>query len=344
MNAKTTNHNLLIELQRGLPLEPKPFLALAAKTGMDEGDVIEQIKTWFTEGKARRMGGVFDARRLGYKSTLCALLVPHKNIDETASLITPHPGVTHCYLRGKPDQLDNVFCPDANTPNIWFTLAVPVDEFDTSIASLKTTCQPYELLSLPAIRRFKIDVIFDPGMLEKGELFPGAAPANINKHENSELHEFSDKEKALVQLLDKNIPITSEPFNTIAETAGYTIDELLHLLTTWQNKGILRRMALILHHHKVGFKANAMCIWPVEDNKIIEAGRSLASNKEVTHCYQRPTHALFPYNLFAMIHTDSWENTTRLFQRISDKAGLHDGKMLCSLKEYKKTSMQYFKA
>jgi hypothetical protein len=62
----------------------------------------------------------------------------------------------------------------------------------------------------------------------------------------------------------------------------------------------------------------------------------------VTHCYQRETGPAWPYNLFAMVHTGSWELTRRLFERISADAGLQGGRMLGSLREFKKTSMRYF--
>ena len=62
----------------------------------------------------------------------------------------------------------------------------------------------------------------------------------------------------------------------------------------------------------------------------------------MTHCYARVTDAHWPYNLYAMIHTSDWTSTRRLFERISESAGLSQGRMLGSLREFKKTSMQYF--
>ena len=51
---------------------------------------------------------------------------------------------------------------------------------------------------------------------------------------------------------------------------------------------------------------------------------------------------IFPFRLYAMIHTSDWEETRQLFERISREAGLTDGHLLLSLTEFKKTSMKFF--
>jgi hypothetical protein len=50
---------------------------------------------------------------------------------------------------------------DRTWPNLWFTLAVPSESFDRTLAALREECLPFEIDELPALRRFKIDVVFD---------------------------------------------------------------------------------------------------------------------------------------------------------------------------------------
>ena len=116
----------------------------------------------------------------------------------------------------------------------------------------------------------------------------------------------------------------------------------MEVLGRWLKSGVARRIGLLLRHRLVGFKANGMCSWSVPADQVQEAGRRVASCREVTHCYERPAAEDFPFNLFAMIHTTSWKNTQDLFQRISDDCGLKDGQLLLSVHEFKKTSMQFF--
>ena len=76
---------------------------------------------------------------------------------------------------------------------------------------------------------------------------------------------------------------------------------------------------------------------------VLSAGRRVAARPEVTHCYQRPRLEAFPFDLYAMIHTASWEATESLFLDISESCGLEGGELFISGREFKKSSMQYFR-
>ena len=141
---------LLLALQRGLPLEPRPFARLGANLNLTEAAVIERVRALFDTGVARRLGGVFDPGRFGFRSTLCAAALPEEDLDALVPQLTPHPGITHCYLRT---------CADEALPNLWFTLTAPVRTFDGELAKLRSIVAPHGLLDLPALRRFKIDVM-----------------------------------------------------------------------------------------------------------------------------------------------------------------------------------------
>jgi hypothetical protein len=43
-----------------------------------------------------------------------------------------------------------------------------------------------------------------------------------------------------------------------------------------------------------------------------------------------------------MIHTSEWLKTQQLYERLTREAGLADGQVLLSVKEFKKTSMSFF--
>jgi hypothetical protein len=69
----------------------------------------------------------------------------------------------------------------------------------------------------------------------------------------------------------------------------------------------------------------------------------VASRPEVTHCYQRPRLDVFPFDLYAMIHTGSLKETEALFEDISTSCELSGGALFASGREFKKSSMQYFR-
>jgi radical SAM protein with 4Fe4S-binding SPASM domain len=102
-------NELLLRLQQGIPLERRPFYAMARELGMKENQIISFTTDSFSEGKARRIGGIFDGRKLGYSNTLCAASPLPEAEEGFIRYIRSLPGVTHCYERGWPEELNRVF-------------------------------------------------------------------------------------------------------------------------------------------------------------------------------------------------------------------------------------------
>ncbi|MDD4103213.1 MAG: hypothetical protein PHU80_11370 [Kiritimatiellae bacterium] len=333
---------VLTALQQGLPLLERPFAEVGKNHDLGEEEVITLVRRLLQTGQARRVGAVFDARRLGYRSALCAMDVPRVKLAETAAKVAAARGVTHAYERGWPDELPRSLPGGPGTrnwPNLWFTLAAPVEDFASEIEKLRAACQPYAVHTLPALRRFKIDVVFDLRTRERDETVEPLIPASRELVPTPPLDEA---EKRLVKLLEGNVPLCAELFADPARTAGLSVAGLLDKLRAWRSSGVLRRFALLLRHREIGFKANGMCCWELPDEDMLEAGRRLAAFPEVTHCYERARLDIFPFRLYAMIHTPAWEQTRQLFERLSRATGVQDGQLLLSLTEFKKTSMQFF--
>ena len=101
-------------------------------------------------------------------------------------------------------------------------------------------------------------------------------------------------------------------------------------------------MGATLFHQQVGFKENALVAWYVPDDKIEETGFLMATFQEVSHCYQRRTEEGWRYNIFTMIHGKDKKECQNVVERIANKSGIKDYVFLLTLKEYKKTSPQYF--
>jgi len=105
---ESLNDKLIYLLQRGLPLESRPFAAIAKELDLSEEEVITKVKELQNSSLIRRFGGVFNSASLGFKSCLCAVNVPEKDIERLNDIISPDSGVTHCYIRD-------------SEPNLWFT-------------------------------------------------------------------------------------------------------------------------------------------------------------------------------------------------------------------------------
>jgi DNA-binding Lrp family transcriptional regulator len=66
-------------IQKDFPVVEEPFKAVAAKAGISEDEALLRIKKLKEEEVIRRIGAVFDSKKMGYASTLCAARVPKKN-------------------------------------------------------------------------------------------------------------------------------------------------------------------------------------------------------------------------------------------------------------------------
>ncbi len=84
-----------------------------------------------------------------------------------------------------------------------------------------------------------------------------------------------------------------------------------------------------------------MTCWVVPAEKIEAVGRKLASQRWVSHCYERKTNPFWRYNLFAMIHGHTKEACQEIAGKVSAETGLTDCVMLFSTREFKKTRVKY---
>jgi DNA-binding Lrp family transcriptional regulator len=140
---------LLNIIQRGFPICSQPYQQLADELGTSEEEIIEKIAKLKEEGIIRRLGGIFDSKKLGYKSTLCAIKVPQEKIQEVKEVINSYKGVTHNYLR-------------EHNYNMWFTLIVPgAEAIDDVLAEMRRETGIDDIINLPAVNFFKINVNFD---------------------------------------------------------------------------------------------------------------------------------------------------------------------------------------
>lgn len=154
---------------------------------------------------------------------------------------------------------------------------------------------------------------------------------------------LSDRDKALVRILQEDVPVVPRPFREVGERIGMTEDEVLRKIAEWKKDGTLRRFSSVVRHRQLGFRANAMGAWRVPPDRVEEVGRTMASFPEVSHCYERATVSGWTYNVFTMIHGETEDDCERVARTISAQTEITDYRLLYSTKEWKKTSMQYFR-
>ena len=143
------DRKLLNLIQQDFPITAEPFAEVAAQLGIGETEVLERIGRLKAEGILRRIGAVFDLRKLGFASTLCAARVPEEGVRRFVENVNACPGVTHNYRR------DDEY-------NIWFTLIAPGEAaLAAAFAGIKLETGIVDILNLRATRTFKINARFE---------------------------------------------------------------------------------------------------------------------------------------------------------------------------------------
>ncbi len=325
------DRELLNAVQWDFPLEPRPFAALGDRLGLSEPEVRARVAAVKDTGVLRQLSAIFDTRALGYNSSLVAAQIDPDRVDEAAATISAHPGVSHNYKRN-------------HSFNLWYTIAVPPGEsLDEHLEVLHQQSGAIVTRKLPTLKLYKIGVKLDM----TGQTAADAKVA-VADHERPERREhmdapvLSDLEIAAIRVVQEDLPLVERPFAAQAAELGCSEDDVLGLLASFKDRKLMRRFAAVMNHRTAGFKANAMGVWAVPDDRLDEIGPAMAGFALVSHCYRRPTYPDWPYSVFTMVHGKHSRDCETTIAAIREETGVDDYALLWSIKEYKKTRVRYF--
>jgi siroheme decarboxylase len=152
---------------------------------------------------------------------------------------------------------------------------------------------------------------------------------------------FTVKEVHVARRLQGDIPLAEHPFLSIGEEIGLPEGEVLAIVNRLMSRGYIRKFGAIIRHQMAGYRDNAMVVWAAPQEQCDAIGRRLASFPEITHCYERTPAFEGRYTLFTMIHFRPGTEK-ELLRTMAEATALCDFKVLRSLEEFKKNSMEYF--
>ena len=117
-----------------------------------------------------------------------------------------------------------------------------------------------------------------------------------------------DFERRLIIATQAGLPLVPRPYDLLAEQLGVSAGLVKARLAAMLESGRIRRIGAVPNHYAIGYTANGMSVWDVDDAHIARLGETIGKIDFVTHCYRRPRHLPdWPYNLFAMVHAASHE-------------------------------------
>ncbi len=110
-------------------------------------------------------------------------------------------------------------------------------------------------------------------------------------------------DRALARATQAGLPLVSRPYHALADELGIASEEIMSRFRRMLEANVIRRVAAVPNHYALGYEANGMSVWDVDDVQVREAGAQIGALAFVSHCYRRPRHPPeWPYNLFAMVH------------------------------------------
>jgi DNA-binding Lrp family transcriptional regulator len=287
-----------------------------------------RVRRLLEERIIRQVTPIYDTRALGYSSMLVAAKIDPEHPWRAAKIVNSHPGVSHNYLRN-------------HEFNMWFTLATEPDSplgLEGTLEVLQRLTGAESIRQLPTLKLFKIRMDLEM----EGDTKALASEGAPSKEAVLEPVAYDERDIAVIRATQGDMPVMSEPYVPAAQRLGMDVEELLEHMRGMQERGLLRRVAAILFHRRAGFSANGMGVWKVPQERIMELGPRMASYRGISHCYQRPTYADWPYSVFTMAHGRSKEECDAILDAIAEQTGIEERATLYSSTEFKKIRLLYF--
>ena len=320
---------LLNDFQRDFPLVSAPFGVIAGRLGESEKEVLMTLSQLQACGKVSRVGAVFRPHSVG-SSTLAALAVPAEKLEDAAQLVSSYAEVNHNYER-------------EHHYNLWFVVTATNETRVLEVLEeigQRTGCQ---VLNLPLLEDFHIDLGFDLSRPHKGG---GSGALRIANGSLAPLRSTLSQpsETALIGAIQQGLPLISHPFAEIGAGIGLHETEVIANLAHWVEQGVIKRMGVVVRHHELGYRANAMVVWDIPDNEVSAVGHRVGSFDSVTLCYRRPRRLPdWRYNLFTMIHGQHRDEVLDSVVQLQEQFGLKNvaHEVLFSCRRFKQCGARY---
>lgn len=148
---------------------------------------------------------------------------------------------------------------------------------------------------------------------------------------------MNDLALGILEQLQGGLPLVDEPFAEVADRLGISEEEVVDCLASLRADGVMRRFGARIDQRRCGLTVNAMVGWRVPQDRVGAAGRIMAADPEVTHCYERAVvPGRWEHNLFTVLHQPDRASLDRRLADLSFRTGCDDFVILESGREFKR--------
>ena len=142
--------------------------------------------------------------------------------------------------------------------------------------------------------------------------------------------EIDDADKAILNRIQSDFPITSRPYLTIAEDLGLSEGEVLKRVSRLKASGIIRRIGGNFTPEKLGF-VSTLCAAKVPEDKISQFAEVVNRYPGVTHNYRREN----TFNIWFTFIAPSMDEIKANLEQIAAETGVTDILNLPATKVFK---------
>ena len=157
---------------------------------------------------------------------------------------------------------------------------------------------------------------------------------------------IGERDEALITAIQTGLPLSKTPYADLGKSLDMDEEEVISRLKSLIDDKVIKRFGVVVRHHELGYRANAMVVWDIPDDTISELGSCLGRFDFVTLCYRRPRRLPeWPYNLFTMIHGQDRDDVLENVQLLVESCGLNEigHKVLFSTRRFKQRGAIYRK-
>ena len=154
---------------------------------------------------------------------------------------------------------------------------------------------------------------------------------------------LDDLDRQIIRATQAGLPLVIRPYEAVGAALGVSGEVVRLRLQGMLDQGLIRRIGAVPNHYRMGFTANGMSVWDVDDEKVDELGERIGQLPGVSHCYRRPRRLpVWRFNLFAMLHGRSRDEVEAQARDIEVMLGTacHAHDILYSTAILKKTGLR----
>jgi len=131
--------------------------------------------------------------------------------------------------------------------------------------------------------------------------------------------QIDDINKAILNSIQSDFPLTPRPYRTVAEDLGLSEDDVLNRLKRLKKEGFIRRIGGNFVPEKLGF-ISTLCAARVPEDKIDLFAATVNRYPGVTHNYQRNNE----FNIWFTFIAPSMDEIHESLNRIRLETGIND--------------------